>query len=61
MTILKHKIAILRQKAPPLNYYTLQQSPRVAAAAGQLIFFEKSCILEKTQYEDDENQGYNNW
>jgi hypothetical protein len=35
----------------------------VTAAAGQLVFFEKSCILEKTQatiqkaqYTDNENQ-----
>jgi hypothetical protein len=40
----------------------------VAAAAGQLVFFEKSCILEKTQatiqkaqHIYGENQLLKNW
>jgi hypothetical protein len=68
MAVLKHKIAILRHKSPPINYYTLQQSPRVTAAAGQLVFFEKSCILGKTQatiqnaqFIYNENQLLKNW
>jgi hypothetical protein len=38
-------MGLVQQAQPPTPKLYVQQSPRVAAAAGQLAFFEKSCIL----------------